>query len=176
MSAVESIELHFEAEGLAAVRAVWSALADAQLPSLATGPHAPHVTLSVIAAGSEVATTTDAAIGEVATPLVGTTLRLPGVGVFPRKRSVLYGSVVPTAQLVAVQHRVHEVLEAAQHEPFETAHPDAWTPHVTLAKRIDADELARATALCTKLDWPLDLTVGSVIRWNGLTRTTTQLA
>jgi 2'-5' RNA ligase len=150
---VQSIELLLDEATEAAVRAAWTALADAGLPSLAShrgDSNRPHVTVAVTE-GEGFADAADgvrAALagwdvgGRGVAAVVGAPLLFGGA----RSRWVLARQVVPSRPLLTLHAAVHRAL--AVHAPAarvvaQTA-PDGWTPHVTLARRMPADDLAAA--------------------------------
>jgi 2'-5' RNA ligase len=152
---VQSVELLLDGGLDAAVRAQWQALADAGLPSQArhTGAtNRPHVTLAVHS--EPWPATVEAALPDAVGPLP-LTLRLGGLVSFGQGggRYVLARLVVPSAGLLALHARI-----AAAVDPGRAVDPDRpgalgalgalggpdhlgvgrWTPHVTLARRLDA--------------------------------------
>ena len=147
------------------MRQAWSALVDADLPSLGRHPspsNAPHVTL---AAGPDLPVPTG-----VAAPLP-TDLRPGGLLLFPAGpgRSVLARAVVVDAQLAAFHGAVH----AAAPGGVETSLPGAWSPHVTLARRVRDEDLPRAVAALRTVPLPESLGVAGVRHWDGAARTIT---
>ncbi|GAA1916780.1 2'-5' RNA ligase family protein [Nocardioides lentus] len=131
------------------VRAQWRLLADAGLPSLAEHPlhtNAPHVTL----AQRRHLPPPDAvrrAAARLPVPLT-----LTGLLVLPTRRGlVLARAVTPGEALLGLHAEVGALLDAAAgHPPWPpAAHtaPGAWTPHVTLAAGLDADQVAAALDL-----------------------------
>jgi hypothetical protein len=136
---MRSLELTFDEGTDAAIRTDWRLLASAGLPSLAShtsGSNRPHASIAVgpeLAAGEEL----EAALG--ALPL---TLRFAGFVLFgPRRGSfVLARAVVVSRELLELHAAVH----ATQPGALDVTLPDAWTPHVTLARRLTAAQLAIA--------------------------------
>ena len=152
---VQSIELLFDDDTEAALRAAWSALADAGLPSLAS--HAgesnrPHVTVAVAEErGFETAEAALRAVfegwslaGDGLAAVVGAPVLFGG----HKHRFVLARQIVPSRPLLTLHSAVHRALQ--QHAPdaavVEQTAPDAWTPHATLALRMPDDRLADALA------------------------------
>jgi 2'-5' RNA ligase len=136
---MRSIELTFNDPLDALVRADWARLADAGLPSLAshTAPsNRPHITL---AAGKELSC--DAGVQD---PLgrLPLEVQFSGVVLFPAHHGtfVLARLVVPSTPLLVLHAEVHHQCNGA----FANTRPDAWTPHVTLARRIPGHLLGRA--------------------------------
>ncbi len=140
----QTIELTLDDELDSAVRAEWDVLAGAGLPSQAMHlgiSNAPHVTLGV-ASALDVATTVRLA----AVPLPEQ-IRLGGLLVFRgRRSSVVSRAVVPSVALLATHAAVAEAMADAPDRPDLTL-PGRWTPHVTLARRLDPVRLAQALDL-----------------------------
>ena len=159
---MQSVELLLDDALDAAVREEWRLLADAGLPSQArhTGPtNAPHVTLAVAAALSPAA---EARLVNTVTDELPS-LTLGGLLVFPGH--VLARVVVPSAALLDLHARVI-VAVGDEDGVVEHVHPGAWTPHVTLARRLGPDDLASAVRLLA--DAPRERTgrAAAVRRWD----------
>lgn len=163
---MRSIELVFDDDTESAIRADWVRLADAGLPSLArhTGAsNRPHLTL---AAGAEL----------LVPPLHAFDGALPmeaafsGVQVFAagRDRYVLARSVVLTTPLRKVHQRLHREIAGAVPQTL----PGAWTPHVTLARRVTSEELGKALDL---LDLRLGGHIAAARLWDSSTKSVTAL-
>jgi 2'-5' RNA ligase len=165
---IRSLELVLDATTDAAVRSDWTALQAAGLPSLAdhTGEsNRPHVTL---VASDEAFASVDL---EVRLPLP---IRLGGLLVFGVGRPrgmVLSRALVPSAALMELHA---SVVARAGGAPRPTSLPGAWTPHVTLARRLDASTLGRAFELLDGRE--LDGAVVGVRLWDAETKTVTRVA
>ncbi|WP_375399898.1 2'-5' RNA ligase family protein [uncultured Amnibacterium sp.] len=156
---VQSIELLLDPESEATVRATWDLLAAAGLPSLADHrgvSNRPHLTLLAAESGLEGSMSQlRELLEQVDLPAVlGAPLLFGG----HRGRWVLTRQVVPSRALLALHAAVHQVVEAATGASRDThsvdphsvdphSEPDAWTPHVSLARRMPADRLPQALAL-----------------------------
>jgi 2'-5' RNA ligase len=179
---VQSIELLLDEDAESAVRAAWTALADAGLPSLAThtgGSNRPHVTVAVSDRGGfEVAEPGLRAVFE-GWDLAGA--GLPGTVGAPvlfgghRGRWVLARQIVPSRPLLTLQSAVHRTVQlgAPDAEVVAQTVPDAWTPHVTLARRIGADRLAEALAVIDVA--PIPFRFRGARLWDSGTKTVTTL-
>ena len=163
---MRSIELVFDDGTESAIRADWARLAEAGLPSLAghTGAsNRPHLTL---AAGAELSVPQLHAF-DGALPMEAV---FSGVQVFAagRDRYVLARSVVLTTPLRKVHRRLHREIGGA----VPLTLPGAWTPHVTLARRVTGEQLGKAMDL-------LDLRLGGHIvgarLWDSSTKSVTGL-
>lgn len=118
----------------------WDLLGDAGLPtSRRTEPspsHAPHVTLW---AGDLVEPADDEALPALFAGL-GLELVVGSLLLFgPRRLGyVLVRPVTPSAALLDLQQRVVQVLRTPAYAGFEGGR---WTPHVTLARRVDVEQV-----------------------------------
>jgi 2'-5' RNA ligase len=143
---VHSVELVLDDDTDQQIRTQWNQLSAVGLPSQArhTAPsNRPHVTLAL-------AGTLDAADG---TRLTGVAALLPlpttlgGLLVFGAHRYVLARLVVPSAALLELQAAVSAAMSDPV-DPHGTFAAGQWTPHVTVARRLTAEQLAEAvTAL-----------------------------
>jgi len=142
VSDVVSIELLLDAVSEAAVRADWERLAAAGHSSLAAhtaSSNRPHVTLLVRRALAPHPF-------EDAVALLPLALTLGEPVVFRRgDRGVLARRVVPTDDLLRLHAAVHEAVPPGADAPHTA--PGAWTPHVTLARRLRRDALDDALRL-----------------------------
>lgn len=151
-----SVELVLDGPADAAVRTEWAGLRDAGLPSQArhTGSsNRPHVTLALAASASaQVQARLTAVAAELPLPVaVGAVL------VFGQRNFVLARLVVPDAALLAVHRRVLTALDdlVDRHGTFAAG---AWTPHVTLGRRLTAAEVGAALAVVGATGGPGSLT------------------
>ncbi|WP_072314597.1 2'-5' RNA ligase family protein [Agrococcus sp. Marseille-P2731] len=138
-----SLELLLDERAEAQVRALWRALADAGLSSLArheAPSNRPHVTLLALAGLSADAAPQDVPLP---VPLVLGPPLLMGEG----DRRVLALAIVPSAELLALQRQVRQAAggDDAQQDPHFAA--GRWLPHVTLARRLRLADAAQALAL-----------------------------
>jgi hypothetical protein len=121
---VRTVELLPDETLDAEVRAVWSRLAAAGLPSLASHPHPtnrPHLTL---AAGI--------ALPDLDLPLP-IPVTLSGLLLFPS--GMLVWRVEPSPPLRELQARVWAALD----DPNPQREPSCWVPHISLARRFTSD-------------------------------------
>ena len=113
-------------------------------------------------------------------------LRLGGLVVFgvPPRGLVLARQVVVDRALLDLHARMHAAVDAAPVDPDPDADPVAvvphtrpgsWTPHVSLALRLTAEQLGAAVAALGRVD-PLDAPAAGLRRWDPRDRTTTELA
>jgi 2'-5' RNA ligase len=164
---MRSIELTLDDATDGVIRSEWRALAEHDLPSLASHTaesNRPHVTL---AAGEALELADVPLTAFHALPLP---LRFGAVAVFPagRGRFVLIRTVVASAELLALHARV----VGAAPNAVPTSLPGAWTPHVTLARRLTAEQVGLALPL---LGTPPDGEFTAARFWDGEARTLTPL-
>lgn len=164
---MRSIELTFDGTAEACIRADWARLAAAGLPSLGshTAPsNRPHITL---AAGNSLAVAAEAAGLWAGLPL---DVRLGGLVLFPagKGKFVLARLVVGSRELLAL----HAGLHRQANDALPLTRPGAWTPHVTLARRIPAELLGAAVGT---LDATLEARCTDARLWDSTTRTVTAL-
>ncbi len=160
-SSTTSIELLLDDAAEARVRADWDALASAGMSSMAAHPGAsnrPHVTLLARSTAVPHPLLVDAALP---LPVVLGAPLLLGDG----DRRVLARSLVPTAALLELQAAVVRAAGPSDDARFA---PGAWTPHVTLAKRIRLDDLPHALGL---LGPPIEARGVALRRWDAATAT-----
>ncbi|WP_424447730.1 2'-5' RNA ligase family protein [Microbacterium arborescens] len=138
-----SVELLADGETEAAMRGDWQRLIEADLPSAGRHPsesNRPHVTVAVRDELAEDAADRLAMLGEV----LPVACRVGGVVVFPaRDRFVLARPVIVTADLLHFHARTVGVLGPPPEDYAVTA-IDRWTPHITLARRMTAEQVGRA--------------------------------
>lgn len=162
---VQSVEMLLDPDGERAVLAQWSQLVEAGLPSQArhTGAtNRPHLTLAV---ARELDGDQEAAIRAAVSGSLPLPLRLGGLLLFGPGPFVLGRLVVPSADLLALQQAV-----VAGIGPTSSVMPHqasgGWTAHVTLARRLTAEQLAGAVAILSPMD-DLQVQARVIRRWDG---------
>jgi hypothetical protein len=155
-----SVELLFDQDTEAAVRLVWADLAKAGLQSQAPNSR-PHTTLTVAEhIDAEVDASLAALVNRFPFPC-----RIGAPLMFGRSKAVLARLLVPSAELMDVHTEVHRLCLPHLHPgPMANVLPGQWTPHVTMARRVDPDQVGRALQIVGKE------MAGSVIglrRWDG---------
>jgi hypothetical protein len=163
---VHSVELLFDRDADAAIRRIWDDLTEAGIRSQAahTAPsNRPHVTVTV-------AETMDESVNDALRPLLR---RLPlhcTVGapmLFGRRGFTLVRLIVPSAELLSLHADVHNVcLPHMPAGPLPHSEPGQWTPHVTLARRVAADDVTSALTL-KSVGHPLSAAVVGLRHWDG---------
>jgi 2'-5' RNA ligase len=159
----QSVELLLDAEAEGRIRYDWQALHGASLPSEyrpAASSHRPHITLF---AGASVPEPEDDLAGLVR-DVTGMTVHVGSVLLFgPRRGSyVMVRQVLPSIELLQVQRRVASWCGALLGGQFG---PGRWAAHVTLARRVTADHLARALEVLSPES--VAATVTGCRRWDG---------
>lgn len=156
-----SIELLFDPDTEASLRALWDELAAAERPSRAPVGR-PHVTLLV-------AERIDPDVDTLLRPLAAE-LPLPcAIGtplLFGRNHAILTRLIVPTADLLAFHAEAHRICVGHLHpEPLPTSLPGQWTPHVTLARGVAEPALVGALRIADRTPL-IEGTLAGLRRWN----------
>lgn len=135
-----SVELLADSVIEDAIRDEWRRLTDAGLPSAGRNPAVssrPHVTLAV-------RDRLDAAGLDALGAMLPLPLSVGGVLLFGhRGRFVLARQIVPTAELLGLHARLAATIGPPEPRYANTA-PGAWSPHITLARRLDAEQVSTA--------------------------------
>jgi 2'-5' RNA ligase len=165
----QSVELLLDAAAEERIRAEWSLLAQAGLPSerrgVAAGPHRPHITLY---AASQIPEDADQALPALVDGLdlhlqIGACLFF---GSGRTGRFILVRQVPASRELLELQRRVTERCGGSAHGQFG---PGRWTPHVTMARRMAAGQAASALELLGAAD-PVPTYITRCRRWDGTAR------
>ncbi|MET0863287.1 MAG: 2'-5' RNA ligase family protein [Nakamurella sp.] len=160
---MHSVELVLDDKTDQQIRAQWSELAAAGLPSQArhTGAtNRPHITLAL--AGTLDAT--DVVQLTVAATALPMPVTIGGLLIFGAHRFVLARLVIPSAALLDLQGAITQAL-AEPVDPHHTFAAGRWTPHVTLARRLSADQLAEALTVLGEVS-ALDGMASRARRWD----------
>lgn len=163
---VHSVELLFDLDTEAVIRRAWDDLRAAGI--VAQPPAArPHATLCV-------AQQIDEAVVPALAGVAGRfpfRARLGATVVFGRSAGVLARLVVPSTDLLDLHAEVCALaLPNLRPGPMPHTEPGDWTPHVTLARRIPPDRLARALGIAGR-PAEISATATRLRLWNGDTRT-----
>ncbi len=162
--ALHSVEGLLDSGTDAQVRREWEALAEAGLPSQAGhegATNAPHVTLS--AAGG-VPDVVEARVVRALAGMPALPVTLGPLVVMGSRRHVLARLVVPTSDLLLLQHAVAAAMAACPDVP-ERVRPGRWTPHVTIARGLASSQVGEALAVLGH-SGPRDGAIESVRRWD----------
>ncbi len=160
---VHSVELVLDDDTDLAIRRQWAALLDAGLPS--QGRHRgasnrPHITMT-LAESLDAADLAGLASAVSALPLPVT---VGGLVLFGARRFVLARLAIPSTELLAVQAELVGAL-ARPANPHGTFSAGRWTPHVTLARKLTADQLAVALTVLGDMP-PVTGTLTAARRWD----------
>jgi 2'-5' RNA ligase len=136
----QSVELMLDPATDDEIRAQWDRLGEAGLPTSRRAEpspsHAPHVTLW---AGEAIEPVDDDALPRL---FAGLDLELAVGGLLlfgPRRNGyVLVRPVTPSVALLELQQRVAQAIGSPAHPGFAAGR---WTPHVTLARRVGAEQV-----------------------------------
>lgn len=156
---VQSVELLLDEAAEAGIRRQWQLLAEAGTAS-PTPDHRPHITVAV---AREIWPRLDRALSD--RPFRPLPVRLGGLLIFGARHPILVRLVVPTEDLLALQRHIAAIVEPCPGIPA-TMRPDAWTPHVTLARRLKPDRVAAAID-AVAADRDSAATVVGIRRWDG---------
>ena len=144
----QSVELLLDDETDRAVTDEWLRLHDARLPSerrsAADQTHRPHITLY---AGDEIAATAEPELSSLVAGL-SLTLELGALMLFGphRRRFVLVHQVVPSVELLSLQNDVGAACGA---DPTGHFAPGRWSPHVTVARRVEPNQVGPVLTVLT---------------------------
>ena len=136
----QSVELLLDAGAEDAVRADWSTLLDAGLPSQGRNPAAtnrPHITLW---AGEHLRGSAEYALAAL-DPDLPLSSRLGALALFGQRRFILVRLVVTSVPLLMLQETAARICGL---DPGSTLAPGRWTPHVTLARGLTPQQVERA--------------------------------
>ena len=162
-----SIELTLDARSDAAIRQLWQALDDAGLPSqtrVTSATNRPHITLL---AAERISADVDPALTalehRIPLPvLVGAPL------VFGGGRLVLARLIVASAALLELHREIYDrCLPHLTGEPYAHTAPGHWTPHVTLGRRLTAEQLGDAFAAVDGVSADITASAVGLRRWDG---------
>jgi hypothetical protein len=163
---VHSVELLFDPDTEAAIRSSWDDLTEAGVRSQSahTAPsNRPHVTVAV-------AETMDVTVHDALRPLVRHLPLRCTVGapmLFGRRDFTLARLIVPSAGLLSLHAEVLDAcLPHMPNGPLPHSEPGHWTPHVTLARRVPAEQLHAALGV-KRLGRDLSATFVRLRHWDG---------
>ncbi|MBC7550844.1 MAG: 2'-5' RNA ligase family protein [Cellulomonas sp.] len=98
-------------------------------------------------------------------------VRLGGLLVFGGRRAVLSRAVIPSVALLELHQRTYDAMRGLPDLP-STTEPGRWTPHVTLARHLDDDQLAAALGVLKGVPRELVGTIDAMRRWDADTKQT----
>jgi 2'-5' RNA ligase len=160
---VQSVELLVGVELESHLRGQWQELTAAGLPSQGRNrapSNRPHITVGVATA---IYPRIDKKLGTVAARLP-IPCTLAGPTVFSHRTDILVRLVEPSAELLELHAELAARMRDCPGRPDNLA-PGTWTPHITLARRMNSAQTAQALEL---LDWtPRQGTFTGLRRWDG---------
>lgn len=162
---VHSVELLFDAHTEARLRQIWADLAAADLSGRVPAGR-PHVTVAV---AERIAPDVDELLLPIARQLplacsVGAPL------LFGQSNAVLARLIVPTTELLDVHAAVHRACGPhLRPGPLPHSLPGHWTPHVTLARRVERAQLEPVLRIAGQ---PVEIhgNLTALRRWDGTAR------
>lgn len=162
----QSVELLLDRESEGRVRYEWQALVGAGLPGEwrpASPSNRPHITLF---AGSSIPDP-EPELADLVRSAVGLQVELGALLLFgPRRGSyVAVRQVLPSVELLELQGQVASWCGALHGGQFG---PGRWSPHVTLARRVPADDMFMLLRVLS--GEPISATVTGCRRWDGRAR------
>jgi hypothetical protein len=161
-----SLEVLLDPAAESAIRAQWQALEDAGLPSqvrVQSPTNRPHVTLI---AAQRISPEVDEVMRGLADRfpvdcVVGAPLVFGGSG------HTLARLIVPSAQLLALHAEVYRrCLPYLTGDPSAHCRPGHWTAHVTLARRLTADQVGATMPVVNVVGADLAADVVGLRRWD----------
>lgn len=164
-----SAELLLDLASEGTVIAQWAQLIEADLPS--AGRHTgasnrPHITLAVREWMDAAALAPAASALPLPVTLGGTLLFGHG------GRFVLARQVVVSGGLLALHRRVAEIVGPAEPR-YATTRPDEWTPHVTLGRRLSAEQVGLALSVLSAD--PIEGTAVGLRVWDAVAKVVTDV-
>jgi 2'-5' RNA ligase len=184
-----SIELYFDDDTDAALRAVWVELADAGVPSqlrVTSASNRPHVTMAV---AGRIDPAVDGALAQLRDRLpLPCTVGAPLIFGHPPKltngpesesesgrfvdlgvgRFTLAHLIVPSTALLEL-HQAVQAICALHMSSWRAPHTDAeqWTPHATLGRKLTAEQVAVALARVPGVTQERRASFVGLRRWDG---------
>jgi 2'-5' RNA ligase len=162
---VHSVELLFDDDTEATLRRIWDDLYAADLPSRVPAGR-PHVTMAV---AERIAPDVDELLLPIARQLpiecnIGAPL------LFGQSNAVLARLIVPSTELLGLHAALHRVCGPyLLPGPLPHSLPGQWTPHVTLARRIENASVGSVLRLAGQ---PAEMRgrLAGLRRWDGTER------
>lgn len=139
-----AVELFFDDETDAAVRALWRDLHGVGVPSpLIDCDAVPHVSIAVYES-VDLRALERAVRGWAATARAEVPVTLSSLGLFPGKDRVIFLGVTMTPELLHLHGSFHRDWSPSDVEPWRYYLPGIWVPHCTLGYGYGPEELVRA--------------------------------
>lgn len=159
-----SIEILLDSDTESTIRDQWHILEESGLPNsgqIRGGTVRPHCTLL---AATAISSGADGALATTAQRLPFS-VRIGGALVFPSgNRFILARSVLPSTELLSVHATMFRLAGDHVDGPAQHGAPGEWTPHITLGRRLTAQQVATALDV---LSWArIDGRASSLRRWD----------
>jgi 2'-5' RNA ligase len=170
----QSVELTLDSSAEAALVSQRDRLAAAGLArSKRPEPHAHHLPHITLFAADAIPDAAEPVLPEIVAG-VNLTVHIGALMIFgPRKgECILVRQVAASVELLELQQRVAQVCEADPEGQFGAGR---WSPHVTLARRVNSDHVGKAVSLLGSRG-ELDASIQHCRRWDGRRRTAWWLA
>ncbi len=120
----------------------------------------PHVTLAIY--DNLDCQLCERKIARAARIMRGLTLNFAYLGVFHSESVVVYLGATPTQELLAIQKRVHGILNSIASNPWDLYLPGKWIPHCSLAIELSPRKLQKAMQVCMEIALPLTISIVSL--------------
>jgi hypothetical protein len=170
-----SIELLLDDHSDAAIRQLWAALDDAGLPSqlrVKSATNRPHITML---AAERITPDVDAALAALV-PRFPLDITIGAPVIFTGARLTLARLGVASEPLLDLHREVYQrCLQHAAGEPYRHSAPGYWTPHVTLGRRLTAEDIGTAIQVIEPLCADISARIAGLRRWDGDQRVEHQL-
>jgi 2'-5' RNA ligase len=146
-----AVELLFDPAMEARLRALWKALAQAEVSSsmLDIGAR-PHVSLAVFERLDP--TSMHAELDGFARENPPLEVTLSAVGTFPGAEGAVFIAPVVTPEMLDLHKRFHRRLAELSIPSLAYYHPSNWTPHCTAAMEMPPDKIPAAVEICRNAD------------------------
>ena len=164
--AAHSVELLLDPDAEAAIQSMWQALDAAGLPSqvqVKAPTNRPHITL---VAAQRIHPDVDTALRPLSGRFpVGCVVGAPLV--FGGPKHTLARSIIPSAELLDLHAEIYQrCLPYLTGTGFDHCRPGHWTPHVTLGRRLSADQLGAALTVLHASGADLAAGMAGLRRWD----------
>jgi 2'-5' RNA ligase len=142
-----AVEMHFDRQAEARIRALWDELARQGIrSSLPTIGSRPHISLAVFDRLDP------SRVGPELERMAGRTASVPltlcAVGSFPTQEGVVFLAPVVTQDLLELHRRVHCRIDEMGLRPLEHYRPGRWVPHCTVAIDLPREQVPLALDIC----------------------------
>lgn len=142
-----AVELYFDPQTEARVRALWETLACEGVNSYQIDVGArPHVSLAVLTQFDAECLRADMEQFGQITPRLP--VELASAGSFATAEGVVYIAPAATPELLETHRRYHDRLSRLQVRAIDYYLPGRWTPHCTVGTHVSTDKMPQALRMC----------------------------